>query len=204
MVAFAVDIPDVESVRDWLDGAQPVSWLLLVLGLAFGLMSPVPRSALSVLVGAVTGFPSGLVVVIIGSLLGGLGGYAISRSLGRAAVEGLAGPRLRGMEQALSRCSLVAVLVARVMPMLPFMVVSYAAGLIGVRLAPFVVGTAIGALPGSVVYVALGASLGSVDRWVDLIPIGAWVLSLLAGTGGAVVVGRRQMRRRRQTATNST
>ena len=158
VASTVVDLPSVPVVRAWLDGAGPWAWLALALGQALALMTPMPRSALSVLVGAVAGFWAGLALVLVGGLLGGLGGFLVSRWLGREAVA-RSGSRLRRLDPALHERGFIAVLVARVMPMIAFMLVSYTAGLSEIRLIPYLLGTALGMVPGSVLYVAIGASM---------------------------------------------
>jgi uncharacterized membrane protein YdjX (TVP38/TMEM64 family) len=158
----------------------------MVLGVAVALLTPVSRTALSVLVGAVAGFPAGLAVALSGGLLGGLAGFALSRWLGREAVTRLAGARLTRVDRVVSERAFVSVLSARIMPVAPFGLVSYAAGLSGVRLGPYLLGTAIGLVPWSVLYVGIGASvtsINSVTSLVDVVPALAVVvlLALLAG-----------------------
>ena len=68
----------------------------MVLGLALVLLAPVPRSALSVLVGLVAGFGPGLAVALAGGLLAALAAFGLSRTLGRSAATRLAGPGSAG------------------------------------------------------------------------------------------------------------
>ncbi|SEM01446.1 SNARE associated Golgi protein [Blastococcus sp. DSM 46786] len=86
-------------------------------------------------------------------------------------------------------------LVARAMPVAPFVVVSYAAGLSGVRLGPYVMGTAVGLVPWSVLYVSIGASAARIDSWAPLIPLvsGAVVVMSIALLTG--LSWRRRQRR---------
>ncbi len=178
-------------MRSWLDDAGPWAWVAVVLGQAVALVTPVPRSALSVLVGAVVGFTAGLVLVVIGGVLGGLGGFVLSRCLGRDAMIRVAGDRLRRLDDALGERSVVAIVVARLMPILPFMLVSYAAGLSAMRIAPYTLGTAVGLLPGSVMYTAIGASMAASPPWTTAAPV------TVAITVGLVlaVLGRRFLMR---------
>ena len=174
-VAATVQPPGVEDMRGWLSRAGPAAWAGIVLGLALALLTPAPRSVLSVLVGAVAGFTGGLVVVVLAGVLGGLAGYALSRWLGRAALLRLVGDRLARIEQRLARRAFLAVLIARISPV-PFMVVSYAAGLSNVRLGPYLLGTAMGVLPGSVLYVGIGTSLSALIGWAPRWPAAAVAL----------------------------
>src|SRR3954451_24567933 len=65
VVAATVDLPDVHTLRGWLDGAGGVGWGAVVLGLAVLLLAPVPRSVVSVLIGLVAGFWAGLGVALL-------------------------------------------------------------------------------------------------------------------------------------------
>jgi uncharacterized membrane protein YdjX (TVP38/TMEM64 family) len=180
-IAVSVELPSVTGMRAWLEQGGSARWLAVVLGVAVALLTPISRTALSVLVGAVAGFPAGLAVALSGGLLGGLAGFTLSRWLGREAVAHLAGARLARMDRVLSERGFVSVLAARIMPVAPFVFVSYAAGLSGVRLAPYLLGTAVGLVPWSVLYVGVGASVSSIRSWaplVDVVPAVAVVFSL--------------------------
>lgn len=186
-LAVSVELPTVAELRAWLHDGSPARWLAVVLGLAVALLTPLSRTALSVLVGAVAGFPAGLAVALSGGLLGGLAGFSLSRWLGREAATRLAGARLAAVDRMVSERGFASVLAARIMPMAPFVFVSYAAGLSGVRLGPYVLGTALGLVPWSVLYVGIGASVTSIGSWATLVdvvlPIGAAVALALLGVG---------------------
>jgi uncharacterized membrane protein YdjX (TVP38/TMEM64 family) len=162
VLALVLDLPEVDDVRAWVDGAGVAGWTAMVLGLALVLLAPVPRSAASVLVGLVAGFGPGLAVALAGGLLGALAAFGLSRSLGRSAVIRLAGERLDRVDAVLADRGFVAVLAGRLLPMVPFVVLSYGAGLTAIRWAPYVAGTALGLVPSTVVQVGLGASAGAV------------------------------------------
>ena len=162
--ALTLELPSVATVRSWVDGGGegPAA---MVLGYALVLLAPVPRSALSVLVGVVAGFWTGVGIAFAGGLLAALAAFGLSRALGRPAVQRLAGPRLARVDGAVSDRGFVAVLTGRLLPVVPFVVTSYGAGLTGVRFAPYVLGTALGLVPSTVVQVGIGASAGFVvDR----------------------------------------
>jgi uncharacterized membrane protein YdjX (TVP38/TMEM64 family) len=197
VLALVIDLPDVGEVRTWVDGAGGIGWTAMVLGVALVLLAPVPRSALSVLAGLVAGFGPGLAVALAGGLLGGLIAFGLSRTLGRSAVTRLAGPRFGRVDELMTRRGFVAVLAGRLLPMIPFVVLSYGAGLTAIRWAPYAAATALGLLPSTVVQVGIGASAGAV---VDH----ATPLTLLSLLGAAVALGALAAgvwhRRRRGTA----
>lgn len=160
VVALTVERPDVATLQGWVDDAGPLGWTAVVLGVSGALMAPVPRTPLTVLLGAAAGFPAGFAVAVLAAWLGGMGGFALSRVLGREAVARLAGPRLERADRLFRNRGFLAVVLARLSPV-PFALVSYAAGLSSIRWLPATLGTVVGVVPGAVLHVGIGASVVS-------------------------------------------
>ena len=162
ILALALDLPDVDEARTWLDGAGAGGWSAMVLGVALVLVAPVPRSAVSAAVGLVAGFGPGLAVAFTGGLLAALAAFGLSRTLGRSAAIRLAGRRLDRVDALMDRRGFVAVLTGRLLPMVPFVILSYGAGLTALRWGPYAAGSAVGLVPSTVVQVGVGASAGAI------------------------------------------
>jgi uncharacterized membrane protein YdjX (TVP38/TMEM64 family) len=158
VVALTVDRPGVPALQGWLDDAGPLGWTAVVLGVSGALMTPIPRTATSLLLGAAAGFGPGLAVAVVAGWLGGMGGFVLGRHLGRDAVARITGPRLARADRLFRRRGFLSVVVARMSPV-PFWVVSYAAGLSSVRWQAAALGTLVGVVPGGLLYVAVGASV---------------------------------------------
>lgn len=77
-------------------------------------------------------------------------------------VEAKAGPWLRKMEAGFRDDALNYLLVLRLVPLFPFWLVNLVPAVLGVRLGTFVLGTALGMIPGALVYAGVGAGLGEV------------------------------------------
>jgi uncharacterized membrane protein YdjX (TVP38/TMEM64 family) len=180
LVALTVDLPAVAAVQAWMDDAGGVAWVAMVLGLALILLAPVPRSATSVLLGVVAGFGPGLVVALTGGLLGALAAFALSRVLGRAAALRLAGSWLSRLDRLVVERGFAGVLAGRLLPVVPFVVLSYGAGLTGIRPATYALATAVGLVPGTVVQVGIGASVGAVASWATPLALGPVTLVVVA------------------------
>jgi uncharacterized membrane protein YdjX (TVP38/TMEM64 family) len=191
VLALTLDLPSVETLRGWVDGASPLGWIGMVVGLGALLLAPVPRSVVSVLVGLVAGFWSGLVICLLGGLLGALAAFGLSRALGRPAVARFGARRLARVDRLAVDRGFLAVLTGRLVPVVPFVVLSYGAGLTAVRWTPYALATALGLLPSTVVQVGVGASAPLIVAWAStwlLVPL-AVVLVVVAG---AVVLWRRR------------
>jgi uncharacterized membrane protein YdjX (TVP38/TMEM64 family) len=180
--ALVVGAPEAESLRadvDALGGWAPV---VFVLGYAAITLLPLPKNVLSVTAGLLFGLTGGVAVVLPGALLGAVAAFGLGRALGRGAVERLTGVRVARVDAALARRGVAAVLVSRLIPVLPFTGINYAAGLTAVRFRDFLLGTAIGVVPGTVAYVAVGAYGTSPTSWPFLAAVGALLALSLGGT----------------------
>jgi uncharacterized membrane protein YdjX (TVP38/TMEM64 family) len=193
VLALTVDLPSVPTVRAWLDQAGGGTWVALAMGVALVLLLPVPRTAVSVLAGVVAGFGPGTAVALAGGLLAGVVSFGLARSLGRAAVTRLAGPRLATVDGFVAERGFWAVLAGRLLPVVPFVLLSYAAGLTALRLGPYALATAIGLVPGTVVQVGVGASVGVLAAHAATVTVAPAVIAALV----LVVLGAFAWRRRR-------
>jgi uncharacterized membrane protein YdjX (TVP38/TMEM64 family) len=192
VLVLTVDLPSVGAVRNWVEGAGGAAWAAMVVGLALLLLAPVPRSALSVLLGVVAGFGPGLAVALAGGLLGGLAAFGLSRFLGRPAVTRLAGRRLERMDQLVVDRGFWALLAGRLIPVVPFVVLSYGAGLTAVRLTPYAFSTAIGLIPSTAVQVGIGASAEVLATWATAFTVVPVVAVVLAAAGLGALAWRRR------------
>jgi uncharacterized membrane protein YdjX (TVP38/TMEM64 family) len=94
----------------------------------------------------------------------------------------------------MDRRGFVAILAGRLLPMVPFVVLSYGAGLTAIRWAPYAAGTALGLIPSTVVQVGIGASAGAVVAGATPLT----VLPLLAAAVVLALLGAGAWRRRRR------
>ena len=124
-----------------------------------------------------------------GAVVSAVGAFALSRALGRGAVERVDSDRLRRLDALFRRRGLVAVIGVRLVPLLPFSALNYACGLTAVRARDYVLGTAIGILPGATAYVTIGAYGATPGSAPFLVAVGG--LAVLA-VGGGVVARRRR------------
>jgi uncharacterized membrane protein YdjX (TVP38/TMEM64 family) len=185
-------VPTAAEVRGLVVGADAWAPALYVLVFAVLTLVAAPRNVLTTVGAALFGMAGGIALSWLAALLGAVAGFAVGRWLGADAVERLTRGRLDRVSTALRDHGLESVVAARLMPVVPFTAVNYGAGVLGVRLAHFALGTAVGIVPGTIAYAVLGAYALD-DPWA-LAAVGAGLLVLfVAGT----LVGRR-LRARRQ------
>ncbi|WP_407317480.1 TVP38/TMEM64 family protein [Isoptericola halotolerans] len=178
-----------ERLQELVESAGWSGVLVFVVGYAVLVLVPSPASLLTILGGALFGVWWGALLAWAGALLGAFGGFLIGRRMGRPAVDRLLRGRLQQADQVLARHGLVAVLAVRLVPLFPFTALNYAAGLLGVRARDYVVGTAVGIVPGTLAYAAVGAS-GADPRGIVIGVGGLVVLAVLGGTVGRRLLAR--------------
>jgi uncharacterized membrane protein YdjX (TVP38/TMEM64 family) len=187
--AVVVGVPDADVLRAQVAGLGPAAPAVFVLLYAAVTLLPLPKNVITAVAGLLFGLVDGVLLVLPGAMLGALAAFGLGRWLGRDAVERFTGTRVARVDALLARRGLVAILVSRLVPVLPFTGINYAAGLTAIRLRDFVLGTAIGIVPGTVAYVALGAYGTSPTSW----PFVTAVLALLVlSLGGAWFASRRR------------
>lgn len=123
----------------------------------------VPGAAIMTLAGGfLFGVPLGATLTVIGATVGATLLFLIARTAAGDYLRKRAGPFLSRMSEGFNKDAFSYLLFLRLVPAFPFFAVNLAPALLGMRLAPFVVATALGIIPGTVVYSAFGASLGQV------------------------------------------
>ncbi len=120
-----------------------------------------PGSVLTLAAGVLFGVAAGTALTVVGATIGATLAFLVARRLGRAQVEQVAGRRAVALDRWLAGHGISAVLLLRLVPLVPFNLLNYAAGVTGVRLRDYVLGTFVGIIPGTFAYAALGGTLNN-------------------------------------------
>ncbi len=107
---------------------------------------------LTLLGGAVFGFWGGSLLNTLGANLGANAAFWVARRLGRKGLRGLLGHRLGSLDQLTEQSGFAWLLRLRLIPVVPFNLLNFASGLTALRWRSFAVATAVGILPGTLVY----------------------------------------------------
>lgn len=183
------NIPSSEEARDFADGLgawAPFLFVPLFILVNFVVTWPILAGAGGLLFGTWAGTPLVLVAVVLASLAQ----MAVARKLAGEHKGKLLPKRTRRVEDFLTENGAVAVMESRIVPLLPYGLVNYSAGVTHLSYRDMALGTAIGAAPKVFAYTALGGSLGDLTS-PEAIAAGA--LLVILGLTGLLFV-RRQLR----------
>lgn len=144
-------------------GQHPLGAAAYLAAYAVRPLAAFSATLLSVAGGVLYGPLAGVALVIVGANVSALVAYGLGRGLGaELAGPALAHPRLAGVTDRLRARTFETVLSLRFL-FVPYDAVNYLAGASRLRPLPFVLATAIGSLPGTIVFVLFGAGLGDLS-----------------------------------------
>ncbi len=119
-------------------------------------------SALTVIGGLVFGTVVGGASVVVGATAGATIIFLAARAALGETLRARAGPFLKRLQTGFDANAFSYLLTLRLIPAVPFWALNIAAGVFGMRTAPYVTATALGIIPGTFVYASVGAGAGVV------------------------------------------
>ena len=149
----------------WVDHQGRLAPLLYIVGYVLATVALIPGSLLTLAAGAIFGLGWGTLY----AFLAATAAESVAFLLARYAVRPLVARRLQGeprferIDRAIAREGFRVVLLLRLSPLLPFNLLNYALGLTRVRFIDVLL-SAIGMLPGTLLYVYSGTVAGGVAR----------------------------------------
>ena len=163
-LSFVLPVKDYFlSVLEWIDqlGTWGPVFLAAIYILACVLF--LPGSILTLGAGFLFGVVKGTIIVSIASILGATAAFLVGRFLARdwIAAKVAGHPKFAAIDEAVGREGFKIVFLTRLSPIFPFNALNYGFGLTNVPLWKYFLASWIGMLPGTVMFVYLGATLGT-------------------------------------------
>ena len=137
--------------------APIISFLLMILQ---SVAAPLPAFVITFANAAIFGWIKGAILSWSSSMAGATLCFYIAKFLGRDTVEKLTSKfALKSVDKFFDAYGTYTILIARLLPFMPFDLISYAAGLTSMRFISFFIATGIGQLPATIVYSYVGGML---------------------------------------------
>ena len=187
--AVWLPVPDPRDLAASPFAREPWAPVVFAAGYAAATLTAVPKGVLSAGAGLLFGMALGSVVVWAAAVTGAVAAFWLGRALGRGAVQRRVRGRLLRVDEALGEHGAWAVLGLRLVPLVPFTALNYGSGLSAVSFGGYLLATAVGIVPGTLAYVALGAHGTDPASPAFVAAVAALVVLTAAG---AVVARRRR------------
>ncbi len=160
VTSYLVPVPTVASVRSWGEDLGPGFVWVFFLAYALVTVFPIPRTVFTVSAGVLFGPVVGLIGALISTAVAATLGFLLARWAGRDRVTPfLSRPVVMTIDARLAARGWLAIGSLRLIPICPFWLLNWCAGLSSVRLLPYLIASVIASAPGTVAVVLLGNAL---------------------------------------------
>lgn len=163
-----------DAFQAWIRDLGPWGWLMFAAVYVVATVLLVPVSVLTIAAGLAFGLAIGFPLVVVSATIGATLAFLVARYLAHDRVESLMKkrPKFKAIRSAVSDGGWKVVALLRLSPVLPFNLQNYFYGVTDLKLAEYVPATLVGIMPGTLLYVYLGAagkvasgSGGSTLKW---------------------------------------
>lgn len=125
-----------------------------------------PGTPLTLLSGALFGIVAGTVIALIGNTLGAILAFLLSRYIFREYIQNKIlpkYPKILKYEKSLEKKAVATVVLLRLIPIFPFNGLNFLLGVTNIPLSKYAIGSFVGMIPGTFLFVYFGESLGSMS-----------------------------------------
>lgn len=177
----------------WLNKAGIWAPIIYIVIYTIATILVLPSTALNLTGGAIFGIWLGTLWTSIAAIIAAVVAFAFTRTVGREIIAQKLAGRWQSMDAEMHQGGLFYMFAIRLLPIIPYGLVNFAAGLTSVRFRDYFLGTVLGTVPGVLPFVMLGSSGLQAMRTGDVLPL-VGALALI----GLLVGGATWYRRRRQ------
>lgn len=166
--------------------------------IVIGMVLMLPVSVQAMAAGFIFGLNKGFVIMCLAGLTGFIAAFLVGRSLARPWIENWVSRRAEfvAIDKAIKQKGLVVVILARLAQVLPYNLLNYSFGLTSVHLRDYILGSAVGMLPGIFMFVFMGTTATDIAAIINgELGLGAYELwiggfGLLAVAAAVIVITR--------------
>ncbi|HEY9648894.1 MAG TPA: glycosyltransferase [Chroococcidiopsis sp.] len=195
MAAFLfTHLSQFEQIKTLVQDTGPFGELVFIIAYVIATILVLPSTAFNLAAGALFGSTNGLFLASLGSLLSAIVAFALTRFLGKRYVRRrLSSAKWANLDRQLELGGLGYIFALRLFPLIPYGIVSFAAGLCRVRKRDYIIGTLLGTPIGLSPFVFLGSSGVHAVAKQDVLPLIASFTSLAILIGGGTWYQQRRL-----------
>jgi uncharacterized membrane protein YdjX (TVP38/TMEM64 family) len=162
-----IDRQQLQQLLQDLGIWAPVIYIFIYI---FATIFILPSTPLNLSGGAIFGTFWGTVWTTIGAVLAALISFLFSRTIGRDLMKHKLGNKWQNLDREISRGGLFYVIALRLLPLIPYGIINFAAGLTAIKFRDYFFGTLLGTVPGILPFVMMGAGLTALKQG-DVFPL---------------------------------
>ena len=183
---------DRQQLQVWLENMGVLTPIVYIVIYTAATLLILPSTPLNLTGGAIFGVWWGTLWTTIAALVAAIAAFIFTRTVGRNLIAQRLAGHWSAVDAEICQGGLFYLFAIRLLPIIPYGIVNFVAGLTSIKFKDYLVGTLLGTLPGVLPFVMMGAGITQLSRGNILPLMGALVLT------GILVGGATWYRRRRQ------
>lgn len=183
---------DRQQLQKWLETMGIFAPVIYIVLYTVGTLLILPSTPLNLTGGAIFGIWWGTLWTTIAALVAAIAAFAFTRTIGRELVSHKLAERWSAVDAEIRQGGLFYLFAIRLLPIIPYGIVNFVAGLTSIKFKDYLIGTLLGTLPGVLPFVMMGAGITELSQGNILPLMAAFALT------GILVGGATWYRRRRQ------
>ncbi|MFW2381884.1 MAG: TVP38/TMEM64 family protein [Acidimicrobiales bacterium] len=187
LTALGVGLIGVDSALEWLTSVADSPWgpVAFISAYVVLIVLMLPGSIGTVAAGAVFGTWLGFFTALAGATIGACLAFGVARAVGRDGAVAVLGSKARAADRLIEDHGFVGIIVLRLLPIVPFNALNYAAGLSNLSFGRYAAGTAIGMIPGTFIVASLASGADNPSSPGFAASVASAVLALVASVYAA-------------------
>ena len=152
---------DREQIQIWLERAGIWAPIIYIVLYTVATILILPSTPLNLSGGAIFGIWWGTIWTTIAATIAAVVAFAFTRTIGRELVATKLAGRWEAIDAEMHQGGLFYMFAIRLLPIIPYGLVNFAAGLTSIRFKDYFLGTFAGTLPGVLPFVMMGSGLST-------------------------------------------
>jgi uncharacterized membrane protein YdjX (TVP38/TMEM64 family) len=182
--------PDI--IQSWLQAAgiwAPITYVAIYVVATILIL---PSTALNLTGGAIFGVGMGTLWTSIAAIIAAITAFIFARTVGHEMISQKLAGRWQAIDAELRQGGISYIFAIRLMPIMPYGLVNFVAGLTSISFRDYLIGTTLGTVPGILPFVLLGSSGLKAVRTGEILPLLTALLLIGMLVGGSTWYRRRR------------
>ncbi|MEL6909208.1 MAG: TVP38/TMEM64 family protein [Cyanobacteria bacterium J06598_4] len=181
---------DQQQLEIWLEQMGGLAPLIYIVFYTVATLLILPSTPLNLTGGAIFGVWWGTLWTTIAALVAAVVAFVFTRTVGKKAFSQKLAGRWQAMDAEIRQGGLFYLFAIRLLPIIPYGIVNFGAGLTSIKFKDYLIATLFGTLPGVLPFVMLGAGITAMSEG-DILPLMAAFALIGISVGGAAWYRRR-------------
>ena len=182
---------DRNQLQAWLEDMGIFAPIIYVVLYTIGTLLILPSTPLNLTGGALFGIWWGTFWTTVAAIIAAIAAFAFTRTVGKEVIAQKFAGRWEAIDAEIRQGGLFYMFSIRLLPIIPYGLVNFAAGLTSIRWRDYLIGTVLGTLPGVLPFVMMGSGFTELSQG-NILPL----MAAFALTGALVGVATWYRRRR--------